>query len=220
MAERIGETEQRKNKLEELKRMGINPYPNDFAVKDTTKEIIDHCGSLDKETLEARNETVRLAGRIMAFRDFGKASFLHIQDRTGRIQIYIRKDLIGEDAYKIFRNFDIGDIVAVEGSVFRTKTNEITIEAKYIRLLAKSLLPLPEKWHGLTDVETRYRQRYLDLITNPGVKDVFVKRTRIIQLIRVFLVKGVFKEVEPQMMQSTRGGPPPRPFKTHHNALD
>src|SRR3990167_7265145 len=189
MTENIGEAEQRRNKLDELKRMGINPYPNDFAVKNTTKEIIDRYGSLDKDTLENRNETAKIAGRIMAFRDFGKASFLHIQDRTGRIQVYIKKDLIGADAYKIFRNFDIGDIAAVEGSVFRTKTNELTIEAKYIRLLAKSLLPLPEKWHGLTDVEIRYRQRYLDLITNPEVKDVFVKRTRIIQLIRDFLNK-------------------------------
>ncbi len=220
MTEKIGETEQRRNKLDELKRMGINPYPNDFVVKDTTKEIVDRCGSLDKETLEARNETVRLAGRIMAFRDFGKASFLHIQDRTGRIQVYIRKDFIGEDAYKIFRNFDVGDIVAVEGRVFRTKTNELTVEAKYIRFLAKSLLPLPEKWHGLTDVEIRYRQRYLDLITNPEVKDVFIKRTRIIQLLRDFLNKRDFIEVETPMMQSIPGGAAARPFKTHHNALD
>ena len=220
MTENIGEAEQRRNKLDELKRMGINPYPNDFAVKDTTKEIIDHCGSLDKETLEARNETVRLAGRIMAFRDFGKASFLHIQDRTGRIQVYIRKDLIGEDAYKIFRNFDVGDIVGVEGRVFRTKTNELTLEAKTIRLLAKSLMSLPEKWHGLTDVEIRYRQRYLDLLTNPEVKDIFIKRTRIIQLIRDFLGKRDFIEVETPMMQSIPGGAAARPFKTHHNALD
>src|SRR3972149_1004000 len=144
---------------------------------------------LDKDGLEARNETVRLAGRIMAFRDFGKASFLHIQDRTGRLQVYVRKDLIGEDAYRNFRSFDIGDIIGVEGKIFRTQTNELTIEAKFIRLLSKSLMSLPEKWHGLTDVEIRYRQRYLDLIVNPEVRDVFVKRTRIIQLIREFLNK-------------------------------
>lgn len=220
MTENIGEAEQRRNKLDELKRMGINPYPNDFVVKNTTKEIIDRCGSLDKDTLENRNEIAGIAGRIMAFRDFGKASFLHIQDRTGRIQVYIKKDLIGGDAYKIFRNLDIGDIAAVEGRVFRTKTNELTIEAKHIRLLAKSLLPLPEKWHGLTDVEIRYRQRYLDLITNPEVKDVFVKRTKIIQLIRDFLGKRDFIEVETPMMQSIPGGAAARPFKTHHNALD
>lgn len=220
MTENIGEAEQRRNKLDEIKRMGINPYPNDFAVKNTTKEIIDRYGSLDKDTLENRNEIAGIAGRIMAFRDFGKASFLHIQDRAGRIQVYIKKDLIGEDAYKIFRNLDIGDIVAVEGRVFRTKTNELTIEVKHIRLLAKSLLPLPEKWHGLTDVEIRYRQRYLDLITNPEVKDVFVKRTKIIQLIRDFLGKRDFLEVETPMMQSIPGGAAARPFKTHHNALD
>jgi lysyl-tRNA synthetase, class II len=220
MTENIGEAEQRRNKLDELKRMGINPYPNDFAIKNTTKEIKDRYGSLDKDTLENRNETAKIAGRIMAFRDFGKASFLHIQDRMGRIQVYIKKDLIGEDAYKIFRNLDIGDIVAVAGRVFRTKTNELTIEANLIKLLAKSLLPLPEKWHGLTDVEIRYRQRYLDLITNPEVKDVFVKRTKIIQLIRDFLGKRDFIEVETPMMQSIPGGAAARPFKTHHNALD
>jgi len=220
MTENIGETEQRRNKLDELKRMGINPYPNDFTIKNTTKEIIDRYGSLDKDTLENRNETAKIAGRIIAFRDFGKASFLHIQDRMGRIQVYIKKDLIGEDAYKIFRNLDTGDIVAVEGRVFRTKTNELTIEANLIRLLVKSLLPLPEKWHGLTDVEIRYRQRYLDLITNPEVKDVFVKRAKIIQLIREFLGKRDFIEVETPMMQSIPGGAAARPFKTHHNALD
>ncbi|MBI3753005.1 MAG: lysine--tRNA ligase [Deltaproteobacteria bacterium] len=220
MAEKISEFEQRVNKLEELRQMGVNPYPNDFIATDAAKKIIDLCAGLDKETLEAKNETAGLAGRIMAFRDFGKASFLHIQDRTGRMQVYVRKDLIGEDAYKIFRNFDVGDIIGVEGKVFRTKTNELTIEAKEIRLLAKSIQPLPEKWHGLTDVETRYRQRYLDLITNSEVKNVFVKRTRIIQLIREFLNKRDFMEVETPMMQSIPGGAAARPFKTHHNALD
>lgn len=220
MAEKIGELEQRLHKLQELQRMGINPYPNDFIAPTTAKKVIDLCGSLDKEALEAKNEKARLAGRIMAFRDFGKASFLHIQDRTGRIQVYVRKDLIGEDAYKIFRNFDVGDIIGVEGKIFRTKTNELTIEANGIRLLAKSLLPLPEKWHGLTDVETRYRQRYLDLITNSEVKDVFIKRTKIIRLIREFLNKRDFIEAETPMMQPIPGGAAARPFITHHNTLD
>ncbi|HBR18435.1 MAG: lysine--tRNA ligase [Deltaproteobacteria bacterium RIFCSPLOWO2_12_FULL_43_16] len=220
MQEKLSEVQQRISKLEALRQMGINPFPNDFAVKNTAKEITDRCGALDKEALEAKNETAILAGRIMAFRDFGKASFLHIQDRTGRIQVYIRKDLIGADAYKIFRTFDIGDIVGVEGKVFRTKTKELTIEAKIIRLLTKSLMPLPEKWHGLTSVETRYRQRYLDLIANPEVRDIFIKRTRIIQLIREFLNKMDFIEVETPMMQSIPGGAAARPFKTHHNALD
>ncbi|MBI5048315.1 MAG: lysine--tRNA ligase [Deltaproteobacteria bacterium] len=220
MAEKVGDIEQRIGKLEALRQMGANPYPNDFAVKNTAKETIDRCSGLDKEALEVRNEAAKLAGRIMAFRDFGKASFLHIQDRTGKIQVYIKKDLIGENAFKIFKNCDVGDIVGVEGRVFRTKTNELTIEAKDIKLLAKSLLPLPEKWHGLTDVEIRYRRRYLDLIVNPEVKDVFIKRTRIIQLIRDFLNMRDFVEVETPMMQSIPGGAAARPFKTHHNALD
>jgi len=220
MQEKLSEVQQRISKLEALRQMGINPFPNDFAVKNTAKEITDRCGALDKEALEAKNETAILAGRIMAFRDFGKASFLHIQDRTGKIQVYIKKDLIGENAFKIFKNCDVGDIIGVEGRVFRTKTNELTIEAKDIRLLAKALMSLPEKWHGLTDVETRYRQRYLDLIVNPEVKDVFIKRTRIIQLIRDFLNKRDFLEVETPMMQSIPGGAAARPFKTHHNALD
>ena len=220
MEEKAGEFQQRLGKLEGLRQRGVNPYPNDFAVKDTAKEVIGRCGGLDKDGLEARNETVRLAGRIMAFRDFGKASFLHIQDRTDRLQVYVRKDLIGEDAYRNFRSFDIGDIIGVEGKIFRTKTNELTIEAKFIRLLSKSLLSLPEKWHGLTDVEIRYRQRYLDLIVNPEVRDVFVKRTRIIQLIREFLNKRDFIEVETPMMQPIPGGAAARPFITHHNALD
>src|SRR3989337_548072 len=220
MEEKAGEFQQRLGKLEGLRQRGVNPYPNEFAVKDTAKEVIGRCGGLDKDGLEARNETVRLAGRIMAFRDFGKASFLHIQDRTDRLQVYVRKDLIGEDAYRNFRSFDIGDIIGVEGKIFRTKTNELTIEAKFIRLLSKSLLSLPEKWHGLTDVEIRYRQRYLDLIVNPEVRDVFVKRTRIIQLIREFLNKRDFIEVETPMMQPIPGGAAARPFITHHNALD
>src|SRR4030066_560962 len=220
MEEKAGEFQQRLGKLEGLRQRGVNPYPNDFAGKDTAKEVIGRCGGLDKDGLEARNETVRLAGRIMAFRDFGKASFLHIQDRTGRLQVYVRKDLIGEDAYSNFRSFDIGDIIGVEGKIFRTKTNELTIEAKFIRLLSKSLMSLPEKWHGLTDVEIRYRQRYLDLIVNPEVRDVFVKRTRIIQLIREFLNKMDFIEVETPMMQPIPGGAAAGPFITHHNALD
>ncbi|MBI5327073.1 MAG: lysine--tRNA ligase [Deltaproteobacteria bacterium] len=220
MTEKVGDVEQRINKLEVLRQSGINPYPNDFTVKNTAKEVTDSCIGLDKEALEAKGETAILAGRIMAFRDFGKASFLHIQDRTGKIQVYIKKDLIGENAFKIFKNCDVGDIIGIEGRVFRTKTNELTVEAKDIRLLAKALLPLPEKWHGLTDVETRYRRRYLDLIVNPEVKDVFIKRTQIIRLIRDFLNMRDFVEVETPMFQSIPGGAAARPFKTHHNALD
>jgi lysyl-tRNA synthetase class 2 len=155
----------------------------------------------------------------MAVRDFGKASFIHIKDRSGRIQAYIRKDRIGEEQFRIFKLMDIGDFIGMQGSFFRTKTGEFTILAHDIRLLSKGLKPLPEKWHGLTDVETRYRQRYLDLIVNDAVKEVFVLRSRIIQSTRNFFIQRDFLEVETPMMQPIPGGASARPFKTFHNAL-
>lgn len=219
MEQRSEEELNRIKKLEGLKGIGINPFPNDFNVKDTTADIIERFGSLTKEELDAKTDTVIVAGRIIAVRDFGKASFIHIQDRKDKIQAYIKKDIIGDEAYNLYKHIDIGDIIGISGRVFRTKTNELTISAKELRLLAKSLKPLPEKWHGLTDVETRYRQRYVDLIVNPEVRDVFIKRTRIIQLIRQFLNTRDFIEVETPMMQSIPGGAAAKPFKTHHNAL-
>ncbi|MBI5683272.1 MAG: lysine--tRNA ligase [Deltaproteobacteria bacterium] len=212
------------NRLEKLKNLqanGINPYPNDFIVKDTTADIIKRFGSLTREELTSKNDTVITAGRIMVIRDFGKASFFHIQDRKGRVQVYIKKDIIGEKAYDLYKHYiDTGDVVGISGTVFRTKTDELTIEAKGIKLLSKSLRPLPEKWHGLTDIEIRYRQRYVDLIANHEVRDVFIKRTRIIQLIREFLNNRDFLEVETPMMQIIPGGAAAKPFKTHHNTLD
>ncbi|OGP32107.1 MAG: lysine--tRNA ligase [Deltaproteobacteria bacterium GWC2_42_11] len=219
MDERNDEVLNRIKKLEDLRNCGVNPYPNDSKVKDTTQDIVDKFGSLSKEELDAKNDTVIVAGRIIAIRDFGKASFIHIQDRKGRIQAYIKKDIIGDEAYNLYKHIDIGDIVGASGRVFRTKTNELTIEIKGLRLLTKSLRPLPEKWHGLTDIETRYRQRYVDLIVNPDVRDVFLKRTKIIQLIRQFLNDMDFIEVETPMMQPIPGGATAKPFKTHHNAL-
>ncbi|MBI5892119.1 MAG: lysine--tRNA ligase [Deltaproteobacteria bacterium] len=219
MEQRSEEELNRIKKLEGLKGIGINPFPNDFKVKDTTADIINKFGSLTKEELDAKNDAITVAGRIIAIRDFGKASFIHIQDRLGKIQTYIKKDIIGDEAYNLYKHIDIGDIVGISGKVFRTKTNELTIEAKELRLLTKSLRPLPEKWHGLTDVETRYRQRYVDLIVNQEVRDVFLKRVKIIQLIRQFLNKIDFIEVETPMMQSIPGGAAAKPFKTHHNAL-
>ncbi|HBG46597.1 MAG TPA: lysine--tRNA ligase [Deltaproteobacteria bacterium] len=214
------EFQQRLAKLGALKEAGVDPYPNDFKPGTTAEAIIAEFGPLDAAALEAgKGSKVSVAGRIMGKRDFGKASFVHIQDRTGRIQAYMKKDLLGEEGYNLFRLCDMGDIVGVEGSLFRTKTGELTIEAAGLRLLAKGLHPLPEKWHGLTDVEARYRQRYLDLMVNPEVKEVFVKRSRIIKGIRDFLTKKEFMEVETPMLQPIPGGATARPFKTYHNAL-
>ena len=161
-----------------------------------------------------------LAGRIVAMRKFGKATFLHIQDETGRLQVYIKQDVVGQEAYNIFKKLDIGDIAGFKGSLFRTKTGEPTLQAISFQHISKSLRPLPEKFHGLTDVEIRYRQRYVDLIVNPEVRDTFRKRVEIIRLVRDFLVNRGFMEVETPMMQPIAGGATAKPFKTHHNALD
>ena len=161
-----------------------------------------------------------VAGRIMARRSFGKAAFIQLQDRKGRMQLYVKKDAVGDEAFSLFETFDLGDIIGATGWPFRTKTGELSLHVTSIRLLTKSFLPLPEKFHGLTDVETRYRQRYVDLIVNPEVRDVFIKRSRIITLIRDFMVKNDFLEVETPMMQQIPGGATAKPFVTHHNALD
>lgn len=219
MEKKGGEFKERLRRLEGFKGRGINPFPNDFKPRDTTQDVIERFGGLTREALDACNERVILAGRIMALRDFGKASFLHIQDGKGRIQLYVKRDIVDEETYGVFKGLDIGDFIGVEGRPFRTKTDELTVEVKTIKLLAKALRPLPEKWHGLREVETRYRQRYLDLISNVGVKDVFLRRTRIIQLVRDFLNKRGFIEVETPMMQPIPGGAAARPFKTHHHAL-
>jgi lysyl-tRNA synthetase, class II len=220
MTEKItGVLEDRKKKTETLKAMGIRLYPAGFRCDITVSEAIDRFGGLDSESLEKAKDSFKLAGRIMALRDFGKASFIHIKDRTGRIQAYVRKDKVGEDKYKIFKLMDLGDFIGLRGSFFRTKTGELTLLADDVALLSKSMRPLPEKWHGLSDVETRYRQRYLDLIANEEVKDLFVLRSRIIQSIREFFIKRDFLEVETPMMQPIPGGATARPFKTFHNAL-
>ncbi|MCK6554114.1 lysine--tRNA ligase [Candidatus Binatia bacterium] len=210
----------RRRKLDELRALGVNPYPNDFRPADTAEAVAARFGSLGREALDAGSETVSLAGRIVALRDFGRAAFLHLQDRSGRIQAYVKRDLVGEAAFGVFKAMDIGDFVGVVGRPFRTRTDELTIEAREVRLLGKALRPLPEKWHGLTDVEARYRQRYLDLIANPAVREVFVLRSRLIDRVRAFLTAREFVEVETPMMQPLPGGAAARPFVTHHNALD
>ncbi len=211
---------QRLRKIEDLKKEGVNLFPNDVRVEKTSEDLVNRFGQATPDELKVVKESFSLAGRIMAMRDFGKAAFIHIQDRKGKIQVYVRSDRVGKKAYNLFGKMDIGDFIGITGTLFRTKTNELTLDAESIRLLTKSMRPLPEKWHGLRDVEIRYRQRYLDLLVNPKVREIFIKRTRIIQLIRQFLDARDFLEVETPMMQSIPGGATARPFKTYHNALD
>lgn len=209
----------RKEKIDALKTEGIDLYPNDVHIRNTTEEILLRCSEMSTDQLTQVEEQFSLAGRIMAIRNFGKAAFISLQDRKGRLQGYIHKQIVGEAAYQLFKKLDVGDIVMIEGRVFRTKTGELTIETRRLRLLSKAIRTLPEKWHGLTDIETRYRQRHLDLIVNPRVKDVFQKRSRIIQLIRRFMEERDFLEVETPMMQPRAGGAVARPFKTYHHSL-
>ncbi len=209
---------QRRRKVDALWEAGINPYPNDFKPLHTSADFNAAYG--DKQEIDATDDIFVVAGRILARRSFGKAAFVQLQDRKGRIQLYVKKDQVGDEAFAAFESFDIGDIVGAEGYPFRTKTGELSLHARSIRLLTKSLLPLPEKFHGLTDVETRYRQRYVDLIVNPESREIFFKRSRIINLIRAFMTGRDFLEVETPMMQQIPGGATARPFITHHNALD
>jgi len=209
----------RLEKMDALKAEGIDLYPNDVRVDDTTASILERFEDADNEVLAGLNERFTLAGRLMAVRNFGKAAFINIQDRKGRIQAYLHRNSIGDTAYSLFKRLDVGDIVFLGGKPIRTKTGELTIEVDELRLLSKAIRPLPEKWHGLTDVETRYRQRHVDLIVNPKVRDVFVTRSRIINAIRQFMDERDFLEVETPMMQPKAGGATARPFQTHHNAL-
>ena len=209
---------QRRRKVNAMWEAGVNPYPNDFKPEHTSADILAAYGHIQQ--IDASDQNFIIAGRIMARRSFGKAAFIQLQDRKGRIQLYVRKDDIGDEMFSLFESFDIGDIIGTAGFPFRTKTGELSLHASSIRLLVKSLLPLPEKFHGLTDVETRYRQRYVDLIVNPDAREIFVKRSRIVNLIRQFMSSRDFLEVETPMMQPIPGGATARPFVTHHNALD
>jgi lysyl-tRNA synthetase, class II len=213
-------TQQRIRKLETLRKDSINPYPNDFRVTHTSRDLHETFDPLSDEELKSVGETFCLAGRIMAIRDFGKASFVQIQDRRGRIQAYLQKDMVGDSAFQLFKTFDLGDFIGIEGKIFRTRTRELTLQVQSFRLLVKSLRPLPEKWHGLTDIEARYRQRYLDLIANPKVKEIFLTRTKAIQMIRDFFTQRDFIEVETPMLHPIPGGATAKPFRTHHNALN
>ena len=203
----------RREKLDELRASGIEPYGGRFPVTHGTAEIISHYDELD-------GTEVAVAGRLMGKRGHGKASFADLRDFTGKIQIYSKLDDLGEDAYSLFKKLDIGDVIGIRGRVFRTERQEITVAVTSLTLLSKSLRPLPEKWHGLKDVDLRYRQRYLDLIVNPEVKEVFLTRVRIIREIRQFMDNLGYIEVETPIMQPVAGGATARPFLTHHNALD
>lgn len=212
--------EVRRRKLLKLKDSGYSLYPNDFRPSHLTGEILADFGALADDQLKALGPSFSLAGRIMSIRSFGKASFFHLHDRKGRLQVYARRDRLGEEGYELFQSLDLGDIVGVSGSLFRTKTGELTVEAERLRLLCKCLRPLPEKWHGLADVEARYRQRYLDLMVNREVKELFERRSQIVRLVRRFFEERDFLEVETPMMQSIPGGAAAKPFITHHNTLD
>ena len=203
----------RLEKLNELKNKGLNPFGGRYERTHLAGQILNAYDELE-------GKDVTIAGRIMTMRRMGKASFAHLQDVSGRIQIYVRLNDVGEELYDQFIHLDIGDIIGVEGFVFRTRTEEISVHAQNIVLLTKSLQPLPEKWHGLKDVELRYRQRHVDLIVNPEVKNVFILRSKIIQAMRRYLDNKGFLEVETPTMHAIPGGASARPFVTHHNALD
>ncbi|MFC4323905.1 lysine--tRNA ligase [Litchfieldia salsa] len=210
----------RREKLNSLRDKGLDPFGKRFDRTHTSKELIDLYDGIEKEDLDQKEITVTIAGRIKTKRGKGKAGFTHIQDLTGQIQLYIRQDAVGEEQYDVFNTADLGDIVGVTGNVFKTKVGELSIKVESFELLSKSLRPLPEKFHGLKDVEQRYRQRYLDLIMNPESKDTFILRSKIIRSMRRYLDDHGYLEVETPMMHSIPGGASARPFVTHHNALD
>lgn len=210
--------EQRRKKIEDLKKKNINLFPNDFIVTNTVKDVVN---TIEKapDSITENDPVFVLAGRMMAINRFGKTAFIRFRDRTGQLQAYIRKDRVGDEAFSLFKQLDIGDFIGIKGGMFKTKTGEWTLLANEIKLVCKAIRPLPEKFHGLKDPEKRYRQRYIDLIMNSNVRDIFIKRSKIVQEIRTFLLNRDFLEVETPMMQPIPGGAEATPFKTYHNAL-
>ena len=212
--------QQRRANLAELQKLGIDVYPRRFDRRHTASQLVEAYGNRTHDELEESHVHTTTSGRILAIRAFGKANFLVLSDGHARIQVYIRQDSVPELDFRVYKLLDFGDWVGVSGRLFRTKTNELTIWASGLQFLSKCLLPLPEKWHGLTDVEVRYRQRYLDLIVNPDSRRVFETRSRVIAAIREFMTARGYLEVETPMMQPLAGGALARPFVTHHNTLD
>jgi lysyl-tRNA synthetase, class II len=205
----------------QAKSKGENPFPNDFRPEHNAADLIKAYGEKSKEELEAnKSPTIKLAGRIVLRRVMGKAAFATIQDATGRIQLYVHLEGVGEAGLEAFKHYDLGDIVAVEGVMYKTNKGELSINCSSLRLITKSLRPLPEKFHGLTDTEQRYRMRYVDLITNPDVRETFRMRSKIVQAIRSFMVDAGYLEVETPMLHPIPGGAAAKPFITHHNSLD
>src|SRR3954449_4601258 len=214
------QVQQRQSNLAELAKLGVEIYPRTFDRRHTISALVENHGQRTHDELEAEHVTTATSGRILAIRAFGKANFLVLSDGHAKIQAYIRQDALPELDFRIYKLLDFGDWVGVEGRLFRTKTNELTVWASRLHFLSKCLAPLPEKWHGLTDVEVRYRQRYLDLIVNPDSRRVFETRSRVVAAIRDFMTARGYLEVETPMMQPIAGGAIARPFATHHNALD
>jgi len=211
--------QQRREKAEALEELGVRLYSNRFKPANTVRDIMPKGEDLQAEEHDQSGEIFSIAGRIMSMRKFGKAAFCNLTDRSGQIQIYLKKEILGDEEFDRFKKWDIGDIVGIEGTLFKTKVGELSVQAKTMTMISKSMRPLPEKWHGLTDVETRYRQRYVDLIVTPESRATFRKRVEIIRLVREYLNTLGFMEVETPMMQAVPGGATAKPFKTHHNAL-
>jgi lysyl-tRNA synthetase, class II len=227
MAEELGSTEreiiaQRVRKAEELRKLGVNPFGNGIAPRHVAHDVVARYGERAAEEIAQDPGSWSIAGRVLAIRSFGKAAFLRVRDRSGEIQVWVKKDRVGDAGFEIFKLLDVGDVIAAEGPATRTKTGELTVEAARFTIVTKSMRPLPEKWHGLSDVEERYRRRYVDLIVTPGVRDTFRKRARIVSLIRRFLDERGYLEVETPTLHKPEeaGGAAARPFETHHNALD
>jgi lysyl-tRNA synthetase, class II len=210
----------RREKMNTMRESGLDPFGKRFERTHNINELVEQYGELEKEDLEAKNVEVTLAGRMMTKRGKGKAGFANIQDLTGQIQVYVRVDAIGSEVYEIFDSSDLGDIIGVTGTLFKTKVGELSVKVQNYTFLTKALRPLPDKFHGLKDVEQRYRQRYLDLIVSQESRETFITRSKIIQAMRRYLDDNGYLEVETPMMHSIAGGASARPFITHHNALD